>query len=91
MLYTASTLPTVAIECGILHADAHDRYTWAEDLAQQYKVVRYIFSAPALFIPIDGRNREVLGLECGQRKFAGYEPYQWVPHELFERYGTAMA
>ena len=53
-------------------------------------VVRYVFSAPALFVPIDGRNREMLRLEGGQREFAGYEPYQRVAHELFERYGAVI-
>lgn len=88
VLYTGNTLPTVAIECGVLRADARDRYTWATDLARQFKVVRYAFSLPALFVPIDGHNRVVLGLAGGQRKFAGYEPYQAVAHELFRRYAT---
>lgn len=90
VLYTGNTLPTVAIECGILRADPADRYTWATDRADQYRVVRYSFSAPGLFIPIDGRNRSVLGLAGGQRKFAGYAPYQTVSHELFQRFGKLV-
>ncbi|TAH51067.1 MAG: hypothetical protein EYC67_02080 [Betaproteobacteria bacterium] len=90
VLYTGNTLPTVAIECGILRADIGDRYTWATDLADQYRVARYSFSAPGLFIPIDGRNRNVLGLAGGQRRFAGYEPYQVVSLQLFERFGTVI-
>jgi hypothetical protein len=90
VLYTGSTLATVAIECGILRADARDRYTWAADLAEQYRVVRYAFSAPALFVPIDGSNREPLGLAGGQRKFTGYEPYQQAAHALFVRYGRVV-
>lgn len=91
VLYTASMLPTVAIECRILSADPRDRYSWAVDVAERYWVVRYKFASPALFIPIDGhRNREALGLAGGQRKFSGYEPYQVVCHELFKRYGAVV-
>ena len=37
MLYTGNTVATVAIECGVLRADARDHYTWATDLAEQYR------------------------------------------------------
>lgn len=90
VLYTGNTLATVAIECGVLRADPQDRYTWAVDRAGEYFVVRYAFAAPPLFIPIDGRNRNVLGLAGGARKFAGYEPYQAVALELFRRYGNVV-
>ena len=90
VLYTGSTLPAVAMECHILRADEHDRYTWAVDLARQYKVVRYAYSAPALFIPIDGRNRQLLGLSGGQRKFKGYSPYQEAALDLFGRFGKLI-
>ena len=90
VLYTASTLATVAIECGVLRADPEDRYTWAVDLAGQYRVVRYAFAAPALFVPIDGRNRTALGLAGGQRRFAGYEPYQAAAYEIFLRFGQVV-
>ena len=49
----------------------------------KYRVVRYAFAAPALFVPIDGRNRTALGLAGGQRRFAGYEPYQAAAYEIF--------
>jgi len=90
VLYTANTMATVAIECGVLRADARDHYTWATDVAAQYRVVRYSFAAPALFVRIDGRNRVVLGLAGPQRKFAGYEPYQSVARDLFVRYGGTV-
>ena len=90
VLYTGNTLATVAIECGVLRADAQDRYTWATDLAAQYFVVRYAFDAPALFIPIDGHNRATLGLAGGQRRFAGYEPFQEVALGLFQRFGKVV-
>lgn len=61
VLYTANTLVTVAIECRVLSADANDHYTWDMQRAVHYDVVRYAFAAPALFIPIDGNNRNATG------------------------------
>lgn len=90
VLYTGSTLPAVAMECRVLRADDRDRYTWDMDLAGQYHVVRYNSSAPALFVPIDGRNRSLLGLAGGQRRFAGYEPYQEAALELLRRFGQVV-
>lgn len=90
VLYTANTLVTVAIECRVLSADANDHYTWDMQRAVHYDVVRYAFAAPALFIPIDGNNRNATGLAGDQRKFAGYEPYQSVALELFQRYGQVV-
>ncbi|MEZ2352137.1 RES domain-containing protein [Caballeronia sp. RCC_10] len=91
VLYMGNTLPTVAIECHILSADAMDRYTWLTERAKRYRVVRYTLDGPAVFMPIDGaRNRSALGLAGGQRKFAGYEPYQEVAHALFRRYGNVI-
>ncbi|CAM2192455.1 RES domain protein [Paraburkholderia kururiensis] len=91
VLYTGNTLATVAIECHILAADAADRYTWLRERAEKYRVVRYAFDAPAVFVPIDGpRNRAALGLAGGQRKFAGYECYQEVALALFNRYGQVV-
>lgn len=90
VLYLGNTLPTVAIECGILHADHADRYTWSTDRAKRYRVARYAFSKPGLFVPIDGPNRRILGLEGSQRSFGSYAPYQSVALELFERYGKVV-
>jgi len=90
VLYTGSTLPAVAMECRVLRADDQDRYTWAADLAGQYRVVRYDYLSPALFIPIDGRNRQPLGLSGGQRKFKGYASYQEVALDLFRRFGQLV-
>ena len=90
MLYTAGTLPAVAVECRVLRVDSQDRYAWSRTLASQYQVARYNFAAPALFVPIDGANRGVLGLQGGTRKFAGYEPYQKVALTLFQRYGQVI-
>ncbi|MBL8474001.1 MAG: RES domain-containing protein [Rhodocyclaceae bacterium] len=87
VLYTASTLSAVAMECRILRADHLDRHTWDQDLAAQYRVARYTYLAPALFIPIDGENRRHLDLSGEQRKFAGYAPYQKAAWALFERFG----
>jgi len=78
------------MECRVLRADDRDRYTWAADLAGQYKVVRYDYLSLALFIPIDGRNRQPLGLSGGQRKFKGYASYQEVALDLFRRFGQLV-
>jgi hypothetical protein len=53
-------------------------------------VARYAFDSPAIFIPIDGHNRSVLGLAGGNRKFIGYESYQEVSLALFRRYGKTV-
>jgi len=90
VLYTANTLPAAAAEGRVLNVDGMDRYTWARDRARHYWVVRYAFDLPALFIPIDGTNRGHLGLAGGQRRFAGYEPYQVAAMQLFERYGQVV-
>ena len=90
VLYTASTVQTAAIECRVLNGDALDRYTWNQDLASRYKVVRYSFAKPALFVPIDGPNRELLGLEGAEVAFQGYKPYQTVALELFERFSGVV-
>ncbi|MBL8485168.1 MAG: RES domain-containing protein [Rhodocyclaceae bacterium] len=87
VLYTASSLPAVAMECRILRADQLDRYTWDQDLAAQYRVARYTYTAPALFIPIDGDNRRLLDLSGERRKFAGYAPFQETALQLYTRFG----
>lgn len=90
VLYTANTLPAAAAECRVRNVDGMDRYTWDRSLAREYRVVRYAFDAPALLIPVDGRNREHLRIAGGQRRFAGYEPFQVAALELFERYGKVV-
>ena len=90
VLYTGDMLPAVAMECRVLRADDHDRYTWAADLARQYKVVRYDYGSPALFVRIDGHNRRRLGLSGGQRRFNGYAPYQEAALDLFRRFGQLV-
>ncbi|MEQ1684243.1 MAG: RES domain-containing protein [Burkholderiaceae bacterium] len=90
VLYAANTLPAAAMECGILRADHLDRYVWDADLAKQYKVVRYTYQTAAIFVPLDGRNREVMGLAGGQRRFMGYDPYQQASLRLFKRYGQTV-
>jgi hypothetical protein len=70
--------------------DLDERSAWAADRAATRKVVRYALTAPALFIPIDGNNRELLGLRGAQRRFAGYEPYQLAAHALYNRFGRVV-
>jgi hypothetical protein len=90
VLYMANALPAVAMECRILNVSAADEWTWIRKTADEYKAVRYVTDKPSLFLPIDGRNREKLGLTGKQRKFFGYEPYQQVAYELFVRFGELI-
>lgn len=89
VLYTSDDLATVAMECRILQARAvDDSLIWAKDLAQKYKIVRYAFSKPALFIPIDGRNRHTLGLSTRKPGTLGtYDQFQEVGLDMFQRFG----
>ncbi|TXG96581.1 MAG: hypothetical protein E6R08_09000 [Nevskiaceae bacterium] len=91
VLYTADCIQAAAAECNILRTEPGDRCTWSKDLADQYKVARYGFEVPALFIPIDGDNRRILGLEGKQgKKYRGYEAFQHIGLELFERFGSVV-
>lgn len=92
VLYTGDSLASVAMECRVLQAAGHDdSFKWSRDLAGQYRVVRYAFSEPAIFIPIDGNNRDALGLSWrGGRLNNSYEPFQKVALELHERFGKIV-
>ena len=89
VLYTANFLPCVAAECRVLSIDQHEKYSVNKATASTYQVARYEFDAPALFIPIDGRNMDRLGLSASARRFDGqaYLPYQEVSLALFRRFG----
>ncbi|UUF03352.1 RES domain-containing protein [Xanthomonas hortorum] len=92
VLYTADTLPAVAMECRVLQVSAlDDSFKWSKDLAEQYSVVRYAFSEPALFIPIDGNNRDLLGLSWrGGKLDHTYLPFQKAALELHQRFGKII-
>lgn len=90
VLYTADSLPAVAVECHVLKADANDHYTWNSTRAAEYQVARYAFAAPALFIPLDRSNDRHLGLVGSGRAFGGYAPYQNLALDLFSRYGKVV-
>jgi hypothetical protein len=87
VLYTAASLPAAAAECRVLCVDPQDRYTWNKTKASEYWVARYLFDKPALFVPIDGPNRERLGLENDDVPYGGYAPFQAVSMGLFQRLG----
>lgn len=90
VLYTAESVVAAAVECRVLNVDRNDRWTYASDRAARYFVARYSLGEAALFVPIDGRNRQTLGLSGPSRRFSGYEPYQEVAHEIFRRYGRVV-
>jgi len=90
VLYTGDCVQVVAAECRILVAKPDETYVWAGDQADIYQVARYSYDAPALFIPIDGDNRRVLGLDGPSRMTTGYALFQNVALELYERFGTTV-
>lgn len=90
MLYLGHSIATVAVECHILSDDSKGRYQSLRDKAGLYKVTRYLTAHPSLFIPLDGRNRKLLGLEGSDVAFKGYKPYQEASLELFKRFGKTV-
>lgn len=74
LIDTANTLACVAMECRVLQVDASDRYTWNRKAAERYDVVRFGFSKPAIFMPIDGLNRDELGLGGTLQPLGSYRP-----------------
>lgn len=86
VLYMGDSLPVVAMECRILRADFRDHFTWSTSAAGEYQVVRYMFSEPAIFLPIDGPNRSRLGLAGAQRKLGSKEPFRDAALALYNRY-----
>jgi hypothetical protein len=90
VLYTGDNLAAVATECLILRTGEGDRTVWRQDKAATYQVARYGFLKPALFLPIDGKNRHRLGLAGGQRPWGGYEAWQNASLALFQRFGSVV-
>jgi len=90
VLYLGDSLPAVAIECRILRVDFADNYTWLRSIASQYEVVRYEFSQPAVFLPLDGGNRHKLGLAGRQRALGSKGPFQEAALALYERFGRVV-
>ena len=86
VLYTASNIQSCATEVRALCWDCWtNQVFWKPSAATQFRVVRFDMGRPGLFIPIDGLNRHVLGLEG---KFEpGYGSSRRMALELFRRYG----
>ncbi|WP_377155368.1 RES domain-containing protein [Roseateles sp. UC29_93] len=86
VLYTASNVQSCATEVRALFWDCwSNQIFWKPSVATQLRVVRFRMRQPGLFIPIDGPNRHVLGLE-GKLE-PGYESSRRMALELFRRYG----
>jgi hypothetical protein len=91
VLYLASNVQCVAMECRVLMANLFsDKFTWAADLANAYKHAQYRFSEPAIFVPLDGRNCGLLGLDDNELPLGDNLPFQTVALELFERFGNTV-
>jgi|APThiThiocy_cv2_1041547.scaffolds.fasta_scaffold00683_4 hypothetical protein len=88
VLYTGNSLLATAMECHVLSVDTLDAWTLNLDLETEYSVARYTTSEPGLFLPIDGRNRERLGLvNLPIHKGSPYAAFQAIGLELFKRFG----
>ncbi|MGF6571132.1 hypothetical protein ABH945_003253 [Paraburkholderia sp. GAS333] len=90
VLYTGDNIAVVAAECRILRVDPDENYTWLRARAKEYKVARYTYSKPAVFIPIDGENCRLLGLAGGTRELRGYGQFQAVAQMLHRRFGAGL-
>jgi len=90
VLYMGNTLHGVAIECRLLRANIQDKYTWAADTANEYQVVQYSFSRPAIFLPIDGGNKRRLGLDPKNRAPGKRDAFQEAGLALFVRFGQVV-
>jgi hypothetical protein len=85
VLYTATTLVCIGLECHVLAVDYHDAWTLHTTREAEHRLARYSFAKAGLFIPIDGpRNQRLL---FGEPPLSGYGPYQAVGLELYERFG----
>jgi hypothetical protein len=88
VLYLGDSLFAVAEECRVVTVVDGDRYFWQAGKAAEYKVARYTFARPALFIPVDGANARRLKLDGAHRTIGTYDDHQHVALELYERFHT---
>lgn len=85
VLYTANRLDTIGQECGLLSVDSNNK--WTIDIVREshYKIATYSFKKGGIFIPLDGRNAKVFGLDR-LTSLGTYDPYQKLSKALFDRY-----
>lgn len=86
-LYTADNIAAAAMECRVLQANSRDEYSYTLKRAGSYKVVRFKYSAPALFIRLDRDIMRKLGIPPFTMD---YLPFQRAAKALFERYGNTV-
>lgn len=84
MLYTAASIQGIAAEARVLRCD--ERGTcWSPSRASKWRVASYSLGRAGLFLPIDGRNRDIFGIEDA------YEEHPLTMRslglELHRRYG----
>ena len=87
ILYTGDNIAGAAIECRILRSSSLDEYSYSPKLAITYKVVRFKYREPALFIRVDGDIKRKLGIPAFT---PDYSPFQRAARALFERYGKTV-
>ena len=88
LLYTADRIDATAMECRILSVDRHGAWSYADAKAKNFRVARYTFDQPAIFIPLD-ENRPHLDVDR-QPFVPGYGAWQEAAHELWTRFGTTV-
>jgi hypothetical protein len=86
-LYTADNIAAAAMECRILQANSRDEYSYTLKRAASYKVVRFKYQEPALFIRVDRDVKRKLGIPPFT---IDYSPFQRAAKALFERYGNTV-
>lgn len=86
-LYTGNNIAGAAVECRILQASSQDEYSFSLKRAGTYKVVRFKYQEPALFIRMDFGIKQKLGIPPFT---TDYSPFQRAAKALFERYGKTV-
>lgn len=87
VLYTADNIAAAAMECKILQATPQDEYNYTRKRAEPYRVARFKYTAPALFIKLDRALTRKLGIPPFT---PDYSPHQKASKALFERYGNTV-
>lgn len=88
LLYLGDRIEVTAAECGVLSVDRMGNFAYDDAKAKAYRVARYTFDQPAIFIPLDV-NRKLLGVDR-QPYVPGYGPWQEAAHQLWSRFGKIV-
>ncbi|MBZ2682149.1 hypothetical protein IPR78_22295 [Xanthomonas perforans] len=92
VLYMSNRLLCVAMECRVIVAsEQDDELFWLKSKTEHYKIVRYIMGKPAIFLPLDGHNKALLGLvPSDNQPRVSYASFQNAAFEIFQRFGSVI-